>query len=285
MVTSNTYADQFKPALLFGIPRLSNITSNIYLSKNLEQYAGNNSHMAQVSSTGKSNDKEGTSGFYYALETANPAVCPTVRPVSVIGKKEFTNCFLIEPALGATGITVLMFAESQANGINEIYCNLRVLPYSTFMEVLDSKQSTSTAVPGINIPKTDVIKLNVTLTPSDTGEALYRTNSCEVNLETTGENDKIALAREFEFELAKFVAQICSSMLHIAPAKSSDKMKAFTSNYHMKLEEQTDSVLKETLLGAGLIGCSATDLTGVIAIRNITPDWRFAGLFISEVLI
>lgn len=283
MAKTNPYADQFKPALLFGIPPLSTIVSRIYLSKNLEEYDVSGSHMSEVDSDGKSTDEQLDSGFYYALETANVAVCPTVRPVSVKGKDTFKYCYLIEPTLGATGIAVVMFEESKADSTTEIFCNLRVMPYSTFTEVLSSNSGSTT--PQVEIPKSDLIKLNITLAPSDTGEVLYKTKSCEVNLESITSNDTVVLEREFEFELAKFAAQICGSFLDIAPANTSDETQVYTSNYSMKMPDLSDNLLKETLLGVGLIGSASIDLTGTIAVGNITPDWRFAGLFIGEVLI
>ncbi len=275
---TTTYADNFKPAKLFGVPPLSYLTNSIYLSKTQEDYNLSGTHMSEVDANPHSDQDEVQSEFFYSLETANTSIAPTVRPVEVKGKLDFTQCFLIEPTLNSTGVAVVMIKEFK----NTVYCNIRVLPYSKVGEITSTSKGSSKLV--VNFPKTDIVKLNVTLVPSNTGEGLYKTHKTEVQLENITPDTQVGLTRELEFEVAKFASQICASMLEIVPDKESKVSSEFTSHYVVSFPEPENVVLPELLLGVGLIGCSVIDITGAMAVGEINTDWRYAGGLIAEVL-
>ena len=80
------------------------------------------------------------------------------------------------------------------------YCNVRILPLSTLSEVaspeIDSKLLT------INLEKSKcILKTDITITPSNTGEAQYAVHDVDVSAisELVSQNEIIELKRELEF--------------------------------------------------------------------------------------
>lgn len=280
-LTDTTYTGQFKPALLFGIPPLKTLGTRMYMTKLQEDYNINGAQMVEVSPNVLSNNTNTDTGFCYQLETANSTVAPTVRPVDVKGKESYKYNFLIEPKLGATGVAVVMFQEAKINGTSMVHCNIRVLPFSTCSQLHSIKNETGKLV--IDIPTEGVVKLNVTIAPSNTGEVLYKTQKTDLVLTGITEADKVILSRELNFEISKLVAQISGSMLQIIPSKEENK-SGFTSNYAALLPNVDSTTIKELILGVGIIGNAAIDLVGEVVVRQIDSDWRFSGQFIEEVL-
>lgn len=279
---TNTYSDQFKPSLILGIPPLSLLMNSVYLTKYQEDYHHNGSHMSQVSPDVHSNDEVIESGFFYELQTANNENSPTIRPVKVNGGKQYTGSFLIEPNLGARGVAIVMYKEVLVDKVTQVYCNVRVLPYSTTGDIISSNGKSSILV--VDLPKNDIVKLNITLTPSNTGEILYKTHKTKVSLTHINPDDKNALTRELEFELAKMTAHIMGSILDVVPHSKTLPPSEFTSDYQITFPAPGNSVLKKSLLGVALIGNSIIDLTGVIAVGDINTDWQYAGDFLDRVL-
>lgn len=276
------YSDQFKPAILYGVSPLNELLKNTYLTRVPEEYNVNGHHMSAVSPDEQSNaGQHGLSSFFFRLNTNDNGVSSIVRPVEIKGKLNYSNCFVIEQNPGAVGLAVVMLQDFKSDKQNNVYCNIRYLPFTQFKDILSNGLGTS--FPLVEIPSHDVIKLNITLTASNTGELLFRTFKTQVNADGISPENKLKLVKELEFSLANSIAQVCISLLTLKPGEEEQKKK-YSSNYSVLMPSIGEKSLKEIILGVCLIGNLSSAHAGEIVVGNINDQWGHANSFIYKVV-
>ncbi len=243
--TLPTYANTFKPAKVFGLPSTAEMLNRVFLKENKETYdeQGNQLFYSNLGHLGATDNPDAISVF--TLQIADPNITPHIRNVVVKGKEDFqNNSFLIEPRLGSPGIAIIMMKEIEVS--NQIYCNVRILPFSRVKDVIvDTKSELLT----VNIPLNNVVKLNVTLTPSNAGEPLYQTHKTEVILENTTEDQVVTLKNNLEFSGANLVANFASLVISITPNFESNTEVQSNAAFDLNFDPAT----KRKILGLALI--------------------------------
>ncbi len=246
MATNTTdYANTFKPAKVFGLPSTAEMLNRVFLKENKETYdeQGNQLFYSNLGHLGNTGNPDAMSVF--TLQIANPNITPHIRKVVVKGKEDYqNNSYLIEPRLGSPGIAIIMMKE--INVLKQIYCNVRILP---FLRVKDIIVDTNSELLTVNIPLNNVVKLNVTLTPSNAGEPLYQTHKTEVTLENTTEAQVVTLKNNLEFSGANLVANFASLVMSITPSPETNTEIQSNVAFDLNLDPAT----KRKILGLALI--------------------------------
>ncbi|MEL6142432.1 MAG: hypothetical protein AAFU67_12515 [Bacteroidota bacterium] len=203
------YAESFKPAVVFGSPTVDQMLNQIYLKEIREYYTEEGYQMVYSSLTHDSQPNELEGQPLYLMETSDSNITPYIRPVIVKGKEDYkNNSYVLENGANEQGVCVVLLKEVSDSG--EVYCNLRFLPYAYLQDLILDSQS---EVVKIDLPDTDIIKLNVTLKPSSTGETLYKTHKTEIIIESAPEEEIIKTKAALELEGAKFIANYADKLL------------------------------------------------------------------------
>jgi hypothetical protein len=190
--------------------------------------------------------------------------------------------FVIEPKDKSTGITVIMIKLEEQQ---TFFCNVRILPLSTLSDIAvpeaDSRLLT------VNLEKSNcILKMDLTITTSNMGEALFSVHDVDVNaiadLVTTSEI--VELKRELEFQGSKLIAhyfqEIFSIVLNDNPSNSG-QLSVMSDNYIANLPSDK---LKEMVVANAISGCIALEIVGSNVIKDLNRDWRAAGAFIGCIL-
>ncbi|MFK7796598.1 MAG: hypothetical protein AB8E82_04030 [Aureispira sp.] len=201
------YADTFKRAMVFGAPTIDDLSNRTYLTQHQEEYDNNGNQKARYLALAETADSDMSS--FFTLETADAKL--NLRQVTVKEKENY-KAYLVEQEWNARGICIVLIDEED-NG--EAYCNIRYLPYSTLKDIFFKEMSGQIIV---RLPKVNIIKLNVTLKLSNTGEVLYRTNKTEIYLENVTDNDCVKLQQQLEFEGAQEIAHFVGQIFEITPS-------------------------------------------------------------------
>lgn len=264
------YSDEIKPAQILNITPLEELTDRIYLSKDNDY--------AYFSSKKPENN---TTRSVFTLETSDINTQPTIRGVNCINKnKKYASyvSFVIETKEKSKGIVIVLLKLDEAK---TFYCNCRILPFNTLNDIaereFDSKLLT------VNLERADaIVKTDITITPSNTGEALYSTHDVDVNSlsELITDGEMTDLRRELEFQGAQLIAHFCQEMLEIVLSESTVSVSnnlLFSEDYIIKLP---NNQLKDLLLSTTINGCICTEIVGEMAIKDINRDWIGATSFI-----
>ncbi|MCY4045410.1 MAG: hypothetical protein OXE99_10045 [Cellvibrionales bacterium] len=262
------YAQSAKPAMVFGEPTLSDITNNVYLTTQKETYESDGTPILHSGNDIEHEDLN----TVYQLNTGDKSITPTVRQVQVVKKNEY-HSFLNEFTPGGRGVIIIMIMQQG----DAVRCNMRILPFSTFANILQNEGSANEPTI-IEIPKSDVIKLNITLTASNVGEVLYSTHKTQVNLEETTENESVEIARTLEFKGAKLAAHYFSQMLTVLPSSGVKNSGKNSSSYKVSLANSDSWVgsfwdwIPDRLTGKNIVsGISAMGSAIAIALIPISP--------------
>ncbi|WDE08823.1 hypothetical protein SG34_033565 [Thalassomonas viridans] len=218
------YAESAKQALVLGAPTLDSMLNQFYLSAQKESYDSIGNPKLYAGMAPEHHDLN----TVFCLETMDTGISPSVRMVQVY-KKEGYLSFLVEPQDRARGICIVMFSDEKSH----VRCNLRFLPFSTIADIAQT-QKDPTDLLSVVIPKSDVIKLNITLTASNVGEVLYSTHKTEVNVEATTEDEVVALERTLEFNAAGIIAHYCGEMIKVEPSEPFTK-RQLTGLYRVNM--------------------------------------------------
>lgn len=266
-----SYSNDLKPAKILNVYSLQELANRIYITRNKDL-----SYYSQKEQD--SNAKR----VIFELETSNLDIKPTARIVQVMNKNKKLSgyeCFLIEPKAGCKGIAIVMLKEDDNKNF---FCNVRILPLTMLSDIatVDTKSDFLT----VNTGSVDLIlKVDITITPSNTGEALYFTHDVNTgNIENIISNDDILnLKKDLEFHGAKIAAHFCQEILDIVLAEEGTTPIPLTNDYILSLPP---NVLKELLISTAIIGSVALEITGVNAIKDINKDWEKASQFVGYML-
>lgn len=257
-----SYAKSFKPSIVYGMPTSAEMANQVFLAEQEEVYDSNQNQM-QYSSLGYDETSGNPDAMsIFVLKTKDTGVQPNLRPVTVRGKSDFTHSFLIEAAPNTIGVSILLL--KQVDNENEIYCNVRYLPYSTLSDI-----TTDTAgdIIQVTLPDTNIVKLNVTLKPTTTGEVLFRTHKTEVDLENTTNEEVIRLKGYLEIDGANTVAFLASQILETE--SDPNNSQAYTISLSAEDLALPDWITKERVLtGALIVGVVITGSSLAVAIAS-----------------
>jgi len=274
------YSSVTKPAKILNLESLNDLNERLYLIKNSEiNYLDTKS--AEPKKTEHNSER-----FVFNLQTSDINIQPSIRLVNCLnrGGKRYNHfqSFVVEPKDKSTGIAVIMV---KLDDPKVFYCNVRILPLTTLNEIAvpdyDSKLLT------INLEKSKwTLKTDITITPSDTGEAQYAVHDVDVSAisELVTQDEVVALKRELEFQASKLIAHYFQEILSIVVNEtppSGSKSLIIPDDYILTLPPNQ---LKEMLSASAISACIALEITGYNVVKDLNRDWKSASAFINYLL-
>ncbi|KAB1230803.1 hypothetical protein [Chryseobacterium viscerum] len=274
------YSSVTKPAKILNLESLNDLNERLYLIKNSEiNYLDTKS--AEPKKTEHNSER-----FVFNLQTSDINIQPSIRLVNCLnrGGKRYNHfqSFVVEPKDKSTGIAVIMV---KLDDPKVFYCNVRILPLTTLNEIVvpdyDSKLLT------INLEKSKwTLKTDITITPSDTGEAQYSVHDVDVSAisELVTQDEIVALKRELEFQASKLIAHYFQEILSIVVNEtppSGSKSLIIPDDYILTLPPHQ---LKEMLSASAISACIALEITGYNVVKDLNRDWKSASAFINYLL-
>ncbi|WP_137905247.1 hypothetical protein [Chryseobacterium sp. 2VB] len=273
------YSSVTKPAKILNLESLDDLNERLYLLKINEI-----SYLDTKSSEPKKTEHN-SERFVFNLQTSDINIQPSLRLVNCIGRggKRYNHfqSFVVEPKDKSTGIAVIMV---KLDDPKVFYCNVRILPLTTLNEIAvpdyDSKLLT------INLERSKcVLKADITITPSNTGEAQYSVHDVDVSAisELVTQDEMVALKRELEFQASKLIAHYFQEILSIIvnEAPSGSKSLIIPDDYTLTLPPHQ---LKEMLTASAISACIALEITGYNVVKDLNRDWKSASAFINYLL-
>ncbi|MEY8760531.1 hypothetical protein [Chryseobacterium tongliaoense] len=269
-----SYSNELKPAQILNLRSLQELNESFYLLRE--------SDTAYFSMKKPENN---INRAVFTLETSSINIQPTVRLVSCVNKnKKYGSyqSFVVEPKDKSTGITVVMM---KLDDPKTFYCNVRILPLNTLNDVADKEADSKILT--VNLEKANVIlKTDITISPSNAGEAMYSTHDVDVNgiSDLVTQSEITELKRELEFQGAKLIAHYCQEILSVIvneTAANSVAIPLLAEDYILDLPSDK---LKELLSANVIVGNLCTEIVGSNVIKDLNKDWTAASAFISYLL-
>ncbi|MCC3214860.1 hypothetical protein LIV57_06220 [Chryseobacterium sp. X308] len=273
------YSSVTKPAKILNLESLDDLNERLYLLKSNEI-----SYLDTKSSEPKKTEHN-SERFVFNLQTSDINIQPSLRLVNCIGRggKRYNHfqSFVVEPKDKSTGIAVIMV---KLDDPKVFYCNVRILPLTTLNEIAvpdyDSKLLT------INLERSKwILKSDITITPSNTGEAQYSVHDVDVSAisELVTQDEMVALKRELEFQASKLIAHYFQEILSIIvnEVPSGSKSLIIPDDYILTLPPHQ---LKEMLTASAISACIALEITGYNVVKDLNRDWKSASAFINYLL-
>ncbi|PWN72326.1 hypothetical protein C1631_006930 [Chryseobacterium phosphatilyticum] len=273
------YSTVTKPAKILNLQSLNDLNERLYLTRAIDT-----PYLDTKSADTRKTDNN-AERIVFNLQTSDINIQPTVRLVNCIrGSKRFNHfqSFVIEPKDKSTGIVVIMIKLDDPKAF---YCNVRILPLTTLSDIAvpenDSKPLT------INLERSKcILKTDITITPSNTGEALYSVHDVDVSdvADLISQAEMVELKRELEFQASKLIAHYFQEILSIVVNEHSinnNKPIVISDDYILTLPPNQ---LKEMLSANAICASVALEVVGYNVIRGLNPDWRAASAFIGYLL-
>jgi hypothetical protein len=268
------YSNEIKPARILNLRSLQELNENFFLTKNNDN-AYFNLKKAEYNA----------GRFVFSLETSNINVQPAIRQVICTHtKKRYNNykSFVIEPKDKSTGIAVIMI---KLDDPKSFYCNVRILPLSTLSDI--AERDNDSILLTVNLEKAKfVLKTDITITPSNTGEPQYSVHDVDVSAisDLVTQSEMVELKRELEFQGSKLIAHYFQGILNIVANESGDNKNGqheFPDDFILKLPSDQ---LKELLAANVIAGNISLEIVGSNVIKDLNRDWTAAGAFINYLL-
>ncbi|MBO6186224.1 MAG: hypothetical protein J6O88_16315 [Chryseobacterium sp.] len=268
------YSNETKPAKILNLSSLEEVCENLYLIR-----AEDNAYYSMKKAENNSDR------IVFSLQTSDINILPQVRHVICLNKnKKYSSyqSFVIEPKDKSTGIAVIMIKLEEQQ---TIFCNVKILPFSTLSDIAEPEADSRLLT--VNLEKSKcILKIDITITTSNTGEALYSVHDVDVNaisdLVTAGKI--IELKRELEFQGSKLIAhyfqEILSIELNNNPANSGT-LSVIPDDYIANLPSDK---LKKMIAANTISGCIALEIVGSNVIQDLNRDWTAASNFIGHLL-
>ncbi|MEJ5049780.1 hypothetical protein WH221_08055 [Chryseobacterium culicis] len=273
------YSSVTKPAKILNLESLNDLNERLYLVKDHD-----NDYFDTKSADAKRTENN-AERFVFNLQTSNINIQPSVRLVNCLNRnsKRYNQfqCFVVEPIDKSTGIAVIMV---KLDDPKVFYCNVRIMPLTTLSDIAvpdyDSKLLT------VNLEKSKcILKADITITPSDTGEAQYSVHDVDVAAisDLATQEEIIDLKRELEFQASKLIAHYFQEILSIVVNETPPPAKSLIipDDYILTLPPHQ---LKEMLSASAISACVALEITGYNVIKEINRDWKAASAFINYLL-
>lgn len=267
------YSNETKPAKILNLRTLKELNESFYLTRNAD------SNYFSIKKPENNSDRA-----VFGLQTSDYNIAPTIRPVICVNKSKRYNsyqCFAVEPKDKSTGIAVIMIKlEDQYN----FMCNVRTLPLNSLSDIADPEADTKFLTVNLERSKC-VLKTDITITASNTGEPMYAVHDVDVNAinDLVTQSEIVELKRELEFQGAKLIAHYFQEILEIIASENpaGGKTPLIPDNYIMNLPPDQ---LKEMMAANAIAGCLCLEIIGSNVIRDLNRDWTSAGAFIGYLL-
>lgn len=268
------YSNETKPAKILNLGSLDDVCENLYLT------SAQDTAYYSMKKAENNSDR-----VVFSLQTSDIKIAPQVRQIICLNKNKKYNgyqSFLIEPKDKSTGIVIIIIKQEEQQ---IAFCNVRILPLSTLSDIAEPEADSKLLT--VNLQKSKcILKVDITITKSNTGEALYSVHDIDLNaianLVTTDEI--INLKRELEFQGSKLIAhyfqEILSLELNDNPANSG-KLSVIPDDYIAQLSSDK---LKKMITANAINGCIALEIVGSNVIQDLNRDWTAAGAFIGYIL-
>lgn len=268
------YSNEQKPAKILNLRTLKEVNESLYLTRTADT--------AYFSVKKPENNSDRVT---FGLTTSDVNIKPLIRQVNCINKgKRYNNyqSFVVEPKDKSTGIAVILIKLEE----NQVFfCNIRILPLNTLSDIAEPE--TDSRLLTVNLERSKcILKTDITITASNTGEALYATHDVDVHaisdLITQGEI--VELKRELEFQGTKLIAHYFQEILEIIineNPSNTGKLPLIPDDYIINLPNDQ---LKEMITANAISGCIALEIVGSNVIKDINKDWTAAGSFIGYLI-
>lgn len=268
------YSNEIKPAKILNLSSLQELNENIFLKRENDT--------AYFSMKKPENN---VNRIVFTLETSDINIKPTVRNVNCISKnKKYASyqSFVIEPKDKSTGVAVILM---KLDDNKTFYCNVRILPLNALNDIVDKEADSKILT--VNLEKANIVlKSDITISPSNTGEAMYSTHDVDVNgiSDLISNNEMVELKRELEFQGSKLIAHYCQEILDIVINENStnnNTLPLFSEDYILQLPPNK---LKELLSANAIAGNISIEIVGANVIKDLNRDWTAASAFIGYML-
>ena len=266
------YSNYPKPAKIFSQPRLKDLANQIYLKREND-----------IVNYSEKNTDNNSNRFRFDMLTANIDIEPSIRIVNIVNRnKNYTsyNSFAINYN-GAKGVAVVLTKKDDSSNF---LCNVRIMPLVNLSDLV--VKGADSQLVTIDLEKVNLIlKMDITISQSDAGEAHYNTHDIDTGniSEFITDNEILTLKKELEFYGAKIAAHYCQEWLEILLDEnktSSNIHPVISTNHVLNLPEEQ---LKEFLLAMTLIGSVTQEIVGVNAIKDIDQGWLKSSAFVGYI--
>lgn len=269
------YSNEIKPAQILNVRSLEELNESFFLQRDNDT--------AYFSIKKPENN---LNRVVFSLQTSDINVGPTIRIVNCINKnKKYAayQSFVVETKNKSTGIAIIMM---RLDDNKTFYCNVRILPLNTLNDIADKEADSPILT--VNLEKANyILKTDITITPSNTGEAMYSTHDVDVNavsdLITNAEITE--LKRELEFQGAKLIAHYTQEILDIIMNENSittgNLLPLLSEDYVLQLP---GNALKKLLAANVISGNISLEIVGSNVIKDLNRDWTSASAFIEYIL-
>ncbi len=268
-----SYYNVTKPAKILNLPSLKELNDNIYLSRTQDN------EYFSIKTPANNTDRA-----VFTVGTSDINIQPMVRKVNCVKGKRSLNyqSFVMEPKDKAMGIVVIMIKLEDQQAF---LCNVRILPLSTLSDIAEPE--TDSQLLTVNLEKSKcVLKTDITITASNTGEALFSVHDVDVNgiSDLVTPDEIVELKRELEFQGARLIAHYFQEVLEIIVndnPSNTTKASVIPDDYILNLPPDA---LKEIMSASAITGSIALEITGSNVIRDLNRDWTAASNFIGYLL-
>lgn len=268
------YSNEQKPAKILNLRTLQEVNESLYLTRTADT--------AYFSVKKPENNSDRVT---FGLTTSDVNIKPLIRQVNCINKgKRYNNyqSFVVEPKDKSTGIAVILIKLEE----NQVFfCNIRILPLNTLSDIAEPE--TDSRLLTVNLERSKcILKTDITITASNTGEALYATHDVDVHAisDMITQGEIVELKRELEFQGTKLIAHYFQEILEIIineNPSNTGKLPLIPDDYIINLPNDQ---LKEMITANAISGCIALEIVGSNVIKDINKDWTAAGSFIGYLI-
>ncbi|MEZ0004686.1 hypothetical protein ABH942_000029 [Flavobacterium sp. 28YEA47A] len=255
------YYEELKPAKSPNLQPLEELLDKVHLSKELD---------TKYYSTKVENNIE---RLVFRMGTGNINIVPTVRLVSCVKKgkrKDSYQSFVIETKEKSTGIAVVLMKSED----NEVFhCNIRILPLNNLNDIAEVEADSKLLT--VNLEKSKIVlKTDITISQSETGQALYSVHDVDVSKisDLVTEAEVVGLSNELKYIGARLVAHYFQNVMN------------FFNHDGKHTSVLPSDKLKELLLANVMAGCIVIELVGSSVIQDLNKDWKAAQSFTAYLL-
>ncbi|MFY1046121.1 hypothetical protein [Chryseobacterium sp. GP-SGM7] len=265
------YSTETKPAKILNFRSLKEINESLLITRSSD------AEYFSIKKPENNNDR-----VSFSLTTSDINIQPVIRQVVCTNKgKRYNNykSFVIEPKSKSTGIVVIMIKLEEQE---TFFCNLRILPLNKLSDIADTEVDSKLLT--LNLEKSKyILKTDITVTSSNTGEPLYSVHDVDVNAtsDLVTQNEIIELKRELEFQGAKLIAHYFQEIVDIILKENSNttgKTPLIPDEYYLSLP---NNQLKEIISANAIAGCIALEIVGANVIKDLNRDWTSAAAYIE----
>ncbi|MDJ0826701.1 MAG: hypothetical protein QNJ16_14465 [Rhodobacter sp.] len=248
------FAESFKPAIQLGHPDPAQWETNFFATQLPETRSKTGQHAVLLAGAPEADTP---SQDVMLVATPVAGFQPTFRQVEVVDKSKYT-AFAVEGGLTEPGVFVLLLQVGQAkDGQAEAYVNSRFVPFATLPEL--TKGTGQSGLLQIELPRSGIVKLNVTIRPTPAGEPEFRTFKTEVLIDGLSAAQAQEIANRLNFKSSSLISVLGAEILaamDLWPLPTADIAEMAVGL--PQLQPRTKRIIALTLVAVGTV----TGVTG-----------------------